>query len=123
MTIALFIIAASVAFAVVLTCGIMLALRSSAAYRAGVERARRSPDVIALIGEPIKASFFMRGGIRGGGKLASLDARLSGSRGRGTLEIRATKEEDAPLRFTTLKFRSGGKVVDLLGAHNHSQIA
>jgi hypothetical protein len=113
MTIALLVIAASVAFALVLTFSIMLALRSSAAYRAGMERASRSPEIVALIGEPVRAGFFVRGGVRGGGRRASLHARLSGPRGVGTLEIRAVRVGEE-LRFNVLKFHGKGKVVDLL---------
>lgn len=114
MIIALLVIAASVAFALVLTFSIMLALRSSAAYRAGMERASRSPEVVALIGEPVRAGFFVRGGIRGGGRRASLHARLSGPRGAGTLEMRAVKVGEE-LRFDVLKFHGEGKVLNLLG--------
>jgi hypothetical protein len=113
MIIALLVITASIAFATVLTCSIMLALRSSAAYRAGMERARRSPEVVALIGEPVLGGFFVRGGVRGGGKRAYLRTRLTGLRGEGTLEIRAVRVGEE-LRFNVLKFHSRGKVVDLL---------
>jgi len=114
MLIALLVIAASVVFASVLTCSIMLALRSSAAYRVGLERAVRSPEVVALIGEPVLAGFFMRGGVRGGGKRTFLRAPLSGSRGDGMLEIRAVRVGEE-LRFNVLKFHAKGKVIDLLG--------
>jgi hypothetical protein len=113
MWIALLIIAASVAFAAVLTGSIMLALRSSAAYRTAIERASRSPEVVALVGEPVRAGFFVTGGIRGGGRRTYLRARLSGPRGRGTLEIRAVKV-GGKLRFDVLKFHGEGKVLDLL---------
>jgi hypothetical protein len=113
MLIALLIIAASVAFTTVLTCSIMLALKSSAAYRTAIERASRSPEVVALVGEPVRAGFFVRGGIRGGGRRASQHARLSGPRGRSRLEIRAVKV-GGKLRFDVLKFHGEGKVLDLL---------
>jgi hypothetical protein len=115
MTTMLLIIAACCAFTAVLLAGITLALRSSAAYRQGVERAVRSPAVIALIGEPASPSLLVTGGIRGGGALASLRTRLSGPNGRGRLEIRAVKSGEA-LRFEILKFQGAGKVVDLLNA-------
>lgn len=113
MIIALLIIAASVLFATILTFSIMLALRSSAAYRTGVERASRSCAVIALVGEPVRSGWIVRGGVRGGGRLASLHARLSGPRGSGRLEIRAVKSGEE-LRFDVLKFHSRGEVIDLL---------
>lgn len=115
MIIALLVIAASVAFACVLTFSIMLALRSSAAYRAGMERASLSPEVVALIGEPVRAGFFVMGGVRGGGRRTSLHARLSGPRGGGTLEIRAVRVGEE-LRFNVLKFHGEGRVIDLMGA-------
>lgn len=117
MRIALLIIAASVGFSAVLVVSIMLALRSSAAYRVGLERASRSRAVIELIGEPVRAGFFVRGGLRGGGRLASLHARLKGPRGGGALKIRAVREGEE-LRFEVLMFRSKGKVIDLLGAND-----
>jgi hypothetical protein len=107
------IIAASAAFAAVLTLSIVLILRSSEAYRAGVERASRSPAVVALVGEPVTAGFFVTGGIRGG-RLARLRAPLSGPRGAGTLEIRAVRTGDG-LRFDVLRFHAAGKTVDLSG--------
>lgn len=114
MTIAALVIVASVLFAAVLTFSITLALRSSAAYRVGVERASRSREVIALVGEPVRPGRFVRGGVRGGGRLAALHIRLSGPRGKGRLEIRAVNS-DGELRFEVLRFHSGGRVVDLLG--------
>ena len=114
MIIALLVIAAAIAFALVLTFSIMLALRSTAAYRAGMESASRSREVVALVGEPVRAGFFVRGGVRGGGRRASLHARLSGPRGKGTLEIRAVRVGEE-MRFNVLKFHSEGRVIDLLG--------
>jgi hypothetical protein len=108
------IIAASAAFAAALTFSIVLILRSSEAYRAGVERASRSPAVVALVGAPVTAGFFVTGGIRGGGRLARLRAPLSGPRGAGTLEIRAVRTGDG-LRFDVLRFHAAGKTVDLSG--------
>lgn len=116
MLIAVPIIAASALFAVILTFSIMLILRSSAAYRAGVERASRSREVVALVGEPVRPGWMVRGGLRGGGRRASLHARLSGPRGSGRLEIRAVRSGEE-LRFDVLKFHSRGQVVDLLGTN------
>lgn len=113
MSIAALIIAASVLFAAVLTFSITLVLRSSAAYRVGVERASRSREVIALIGGPVEPGRFVRGGVRGGGRLAALQTQLSGPRGKGRLEIRAVNSE-GELRFEVLRFHSGERVVDLL---------
>lgn len=116
MAVALLIIAVSVLFATVLIFSIMLALRSSAAYRVAMERAIHSRDVIALVGEPIRAGLFVRGGLRGGGRLASLHATLKGPRGGGRLEIRCVRLGEE-LRFDVLKFHSKGKVVDLSGTN------
>ena len=113
MLIALLIFAASVLFTAVLIFSIMLALRSSAAYRVGVERACRSHEVIALVGEPVRAGFFVRGGVRGGGRVASLHVSLKGPHGGGRLEIRALKIDDG-LRFDVLRFHSRGQIVNLL---------
>jgi hypothetical protein len=114
MIVALIIIVASVLFISILIISIMLTLRSSAAFRIGVERASHSPKVIALVGEPMRIGFLVRGGIRGGGRLTSLHARLRGPRGAGRLEIRAVKSAGG-VSFDVLKFHSEGKVVDLLG--------
>jgi hypothetical protein len=113
MLVALIISVASVLFTGILIISIMLTLRSSAAFRIGVERASRSPEVIALVGEPVRTGFLVRGGIRGGGRLASLHARLRGPRGAGRLEIRALKSAGG-VTFDVLKFHSESKVVDLL---------
>ncbi len=61
MTIAAPIVAASVLLVAVRTFSVTLALRSSAAYRLGVGRARRSREVIALMGEPVRPGSFMGG--------------------------------------------------------------
>jgi hypothetical protein len=114
MIVALIIIVASVLFTGILIVSIMLTLRSSDAFRIGVERASRSPEVIALVGEPIRTGFLVRAGIRGGGRLASLHARLSGPRGAGRLEIRASKSA-GEVRLEVLKFHCESKVVNLLG--------
>ena len=110
--VALLIASAAAAFTFVLALFITLIIRSSAAYREGVARASRSREVVALIGEPVVAGFFVRGGVKGGGRLARIRAPLSGPRGRGTLEIRAVWTEEG-LRFDVLKFHAGGKVIDL----------
>ena len=115
MKLTLLIVAASAAFMVVLVLFITLIIRSSDAYREAVARARRSREVVALIGAPVSAGFFLRGGVKGGGRLARIRAPLSGPRGRGTLEIRAVKV-GGELRFEVLKFHAdGGRVFDLQG--------
>ena len=86
---AFLVIILSIVFSAVLVVGIMLALRSNAAYRTGVEKACRSRTVIELIGEPVRAAFFVQGGIRGGGQLVRMRVPLSGPQGRGTVEIKA----------------------------------
>lgn len=111
---ALLIIAASAVYIAALVFFITLIIRSSDAYREGVARAVRSPEVLALIGEPVRAGFFLRGGVKGGGRLARIRAPLAGPRGAGTLEIRAVKVA-GELRFETLKFHGAGRVVDLSG--------
>lgn len=110
----LLVVAATAVYIVVLVLFITLVVRSSDAYREGVARAVRSPEVLALIGEPVRAGFFLRGGVKGGGRLARIRAPLSGPRGAGTLEIRAVKVA-GELRFETLKFHAAGRVVDLSG--------
>ncbi len=114
MKMVLLIAAASAAFTFILVLFITVIIRSSDAYREGVARASRSREVVALIGEPVSAGFFLRGGkIKGGGRLARIRAPLSGPRGAGTLEIHAVKVEGV-LRFDVLKFQGMGTVVDLL---------
>ncbi|HEX8560660.1 MAG TPA: cytochrome c oxidase assembly factor Coa1 family protein [Pyrinomonadaceae bacterium] len=113
-TLVIIIIAASAAYTAALVFGITLLLKSSAAYREGVERARRSPAVAALTGAPVREGFFIRGGVRGGGRLARLRVPLSGPRGAGVLEIRAVRTDEG-LRFDVLKFHAGGRVHDLSG--------
>lgn len=106
------IVAASAAYTAALVLGITLLLKSSAAYREGVGRARRSRAVAALTGEPMREGFLIRGGVRGGGRLARMRVPLSGPRGAGVLEIRAVRTDEG-LRFDVLKFHAGGRVHDL----------
>lgn len=61
-----------------------------------------------------RAQGIVRNSVRGGGRLAALQTRLSGPRGSGRPELRAVNSEEE-LRFEVLRFHSGGRVGDLLG--------
>lgn len=69
------------------------AMRSSDAYQIAMERARENPEVVASLGEPIEAGWFISGNINVSGPSgeANLSIPVSGPRGSGTIYLVADK--------------------------------
>ncbi|WP_162454843.1 cytochrome c oxidase assembly factor Coa1 family protein [Pseudoxanthomonas kalamensis] len=69
------------------------ALRSSEPYRHALQRAQADPAVIAALGEPIRAGWFVQGSMSstGGGGSADLAIPLDGSKADATLYVTAKK--------------------------------
>ncbi len=116
-TIALLVAAASILFTVALVAFIQLILKSTTAYKVGIEHALRSLEVSKLIGLPVKPGFFVGGRVKNAFSnrgYTSLRTKLKGSLGEGKLEIFARRKSNGGLRFETLKFYCQGNTVDLL---------
>ncbi|MBN1264168.1 MAG: hypothetical protein JXA25_01655 [Anaerolineales bacterium] len=69
------------------------AIRSSEVYELAMDRALNNPEVTDVLGEPVKAGFFVRGSVNVNGPSgeASLAIPLKGSISRGTLHVIASK--------------------------------
>jgi hypothetical protein len=88
---ALAILAAFVGLVLTISMG---SIKATDAYREAVDRARSSPQVHAVLGEPVKIGWFVKGKVnvngRSGGD-ADLSIPLSGPQGHGTLYATARK--------------------------------
>lgn len=64
-------------------------MKSSEPYQTAMQRAQAQPQVIAALGEPIKAGYFIQGNIGTQGSRGSADLAipLSGPRGEATLYV------------------------------------
>ncbi|HEX9161175.1 MAG TPA: cytochrome c oxidase assembly factor Coa1 family protein [Thermoanaerobaculia bacterium] len=102
--------------AVVTTFSFRLA-KSSEVYRQALQRAANDPQVIALLGSPVEARWWVSGGLqfsRGEGGRAHFTIPLEGPKGRARLHVRAVREQ-AKWRFTMLEVRpeNGGARIEL----------
>jgi TonB family protein len=72
----------------------MSAIKSSDVYKGALERTQKSPEAVALLGEPIKDGWFVKGNLRfaGGSGTANFEVPVSGPKSSGTLYVRAIYE-------------------------------
>lgn len=72
-----------------------LSFRSSEPARLALERAQQDPEVIALVGTPVKLGWWVSGSMSSGaeGQFADLKLPISGPQGAATLYITARKQE------------------------------
>lgn len=72
-----------------------LSFRSSEPARLALERAQHDPDVIALVGTPVKLGWWVSGSMSSNaeGQFADLKLPISGPQGAATLYITARKQE------------------------------
>jgi TonB family protein len=75
----------------------MSAIKSSDVYRGALERAQSNPEAVALLGEPIKDGWLVKGTVsfNGGSGNASFEIPVSGPKNSGTLYVRAVNEGGA----------------------------
>ncbi len=94
-----------------------LGMSQNDAYQQAVEHARLSPEVIAVLGEPIEAGLFTSGSVNVSGPSGSAELAIpvSGPEGSGTLYVVAEKSA-GEWRFTTLELEVEGATgrLDLL---------
>jgi TonB family protein len=72
----------------------MSAIKSSDVYKGALERTQKNPEAVALLGEPIKDGWFVKGNLRfaGGSGTANFEVPVSGPKSSGTLYVRAIYE-------------------------------
>jgi hypothetical protein len=82
-----------VGFIVFMVITVFGSMRSSVPYKDSVAAAQGDPRVIAALGSPMKAAFFVSGSInvKNNGGNAKMDIPLSGPKGEGTLHVQALK--------------------------------
>lgn len=96
----------------------MDALRRSEPYAEAVARAGSHPQVLAALGQPVEAGWWVRGEVEGEGRgeRARLTVPIAGPDGRGRLAAEARRQERV-WRFDRLEVTlPDGTVVDLLAA-------
>jgi hypothetical protein len=86
----LLLVAAFVAFIIAIVFG---AMKSSDVYKTALARAKTDPRVIAALGSPIEAGFFVSGktNVSGSSGNADLTIPISGPKGKGTIYFVASK--------------------------------
>lgn len=93
-------------------------LRSNGAYQGALERARKSPEAIVALGEPMEDGYFMSGNIstsNDSGR-ASLSIPLSGPKGKGTLRVEAIMQVGV-WKFSRLNLVVGTNTIKLASVH------
>ncbi len=110
--------------AVALFFGVIVgAMKASDAYKLAMERARSNPEVVAALGSPIEAGYFVSGSVSvsGGSGEAKLSIPISGPNGSGTLYVEATKQAGV-WHFSVLMVEvdATGQRIDLLGGESDS---
>ena len=96
----------------------MSAIKSSDVYKGAWERAQKSPEAVALLGEPIKDGWLVKGNVsfNGGSGSANFEIPVSGPKSSGTLYVRAINEGGAWMYEKLDLLAEGGQKVSLLAA-------
>jgi TonB family protein len=96
----------------------MSAVKSSDVYKGALERAQKSPEAVALLGEPIKDGWLVKGNVsfNGGSGNANFEIPVSGPKNSGTLYVRAINEGGAWMYEKLDLLAEGGQKVSLLAA-------
>lgn len=97
--------------------GFMALMRSSDVVQGAIEQVEASETAAMMLGEPVKAGWFISGSISTSGSSgeAYLNIPVSGHRGRGTLYVSAYKDTEG-WHYTTLslELKSDGRSINLL---------
>lgn len=100
--------------------GVATMMHSSDAYQMAIHEAKKSPDVIDKIGEPITEGFFTTGSINtnGGSGSADMAIPISGPKGEATIYVSATKSVGRwKFRDLVVEIESSQDRIDLLQEH------
>jgi TonB family protein len=94
----------------------MSAIKSSDVYKGALERARANHEAVAVLGEPIKDGWLVKGNINFSGPsgTANIEIPVSGSKNSGTLYVRAVYEGDAWIYEKLDLAAKGGQTISLL---------
>lgn len=93
---------------------VMRMMTSNGAYQGALEKARKNPEVVALVGEPVEPGTFITGNINTSNDSgrADLSIPISGPKGSGTLRVIAEMQLGV-WKFKHLEFVSGTATVHL----------
>jgi len=112
------------AFVAVIVMVVFGAMKSSDAYRHGLERARSNPAVVARLGEPIEEPFAVTGSVNVSGSSgnADLSFSLSGPRGEGTVYVVAEKSGGEWV-YSRVEFQpdGSGERIDLVATNAEAE--
>jgi TonB family protein len=94
----------------------MSAIKSSDVYKGALERAQSNPEAVAMLGEPIKDGWLVKGNVSfsGGSGNANFEIPVSGPKNSGTLYVRAINEGGAWMYEKLDLVAEGGQKVSLL---------
>jgi TonB family protein len=94
----------------------MSAVKSSDVYKGALERAQKSPEAVALLGQPIKDGWLVKGSVslNGGSGNANMEIPVSGPKNSGTLYVSAINEGGAWMYEKLDLLPEGGQKVSLL---------
>jgi TonB family protein len=92
---------------------VMSAVKSSEVYRYALAKAKSNPEVVAVLGEPIKDGLLVRGSIESNGlwSHAKFSIPISGPKNSGTVYAEASRSDDTvgDWVFTTLEVEVAGR--------------
>jgi hypothetical protein len=92
-------------------------IQGTPVFAEAIEKANTNPEVTAALGQPVTPGFMLSGEVKesgGGGGTANFTIPLEGPKGKGSLEVNASRV-GGTWTFNSLKASvGGGKVVDLL---------
>ena len=94
----------------------MSAIKSSDVYKGALQRAQSNHEAVALLGEPIKDGWFVKGNVRfvGSSGTANFEVPISGPKKSGTLFVRASYEGAAWMYERLDLAAEGGETISLL---------
>ena len=104
-----------IAFVAVIVISVFGSMRNSVPYKDSVARAVRDPRVIADLGSPVTASFFVLGsiGTKDDEGQAKLDIPLAGPKGTAFLNVRAVKVS-GKWTYSEMRVVTGKSTINLL---------
>lgn len=94
----------------------MSAIKSSEVYKGALQRAQSNPQAVALLGEPIKDGWFVKGNVQfaNSSGTANFEVPVSGPKKSGTLYVRASYESAAWMYERLDLAAEGGETISLL---------
>ncbi|MEW6431831.1 MAG: cytochrome c oxidase assembly factor Coa1 family protein [Myxococcota bacterium] len=90
-------------------------IQGTPVFAEAVAKANQNPEVTAALGSPVTPGFMLQGSVNesGGGGSAEFTIPLEGPKGKGSMQVRASKK-GGQWTFDSLTADVGGKTVDLL---------